>query len=255
MTRLLVKITFARSLVKARQQQRTDSTHVVAAVRLMNRVELVGETLRAALNEVAVHAPDWLRAVAPAEWYERYQRRSEQGRLPKGKEAREQYAKSVGEDGFYLLDALAAAATAVSLHELPSAKTLQVIWVQQYERQTLVKPAGGSSGHRPVRWKALTELPRAAEQLESPYDLDARYRTKRATHWLGYMVHYTETCDRTKVSLITHVHTTPATVHDSQCTARIQEVLRERKLTPREHIVDTAYIDAGWCSTYGGNGS
>jgi transposase len=231
-------------LVKARQQQRTDSTHVVAAIRLMHRVELVGETLRAALNDLAVQAPGWLRTVAPAEWYERYQRRSEQGRLPKGKEAREQYAQTVGEDGFALLDHLAAPTTPPQLRELPSVKTLQVIWGQQYERQPFGKPAGGSSNRLPVRWKALTELPRATEQLESPYDLDARYRTKRDTHWLGYMVHYTETCNRKKISLITHVHTTPATVHDSQCTALIQEALAERKLTPREHIVDTAYIDA-----------
>jgi transposase len=90
----------------------------------------------------------------------------------------------------------------------------------------------------------LQELPRAAEQCESPYDLDARYRTKRDTHWLGSMVHYTETCEHTKVSLITHVHTTPATVHDSQCTALIQEALGKRNLTPREHIVDAGYIDA-----------
>ena len=234
----------ALGLVKARRQQRTDSTHVVAAVRLMNRVELVGETLRAALNEVAVHAPDWLRAVAPAEWYERYQRRSEQGRLPKGKDARERYAQTVGEDGFALLDLLAAPTTPALLRQLPNVKALQVIWAQQYERTTVTKPMGGSAGHHPVRWKALTELPRAAEQLESPYDLDARYRTKRDTHWLGYMVHYTETCDREKVSLITHVHTTPATVHEAQCTARIQEALSERNLTPREHIVDAAYIDA-----------
>src|SRR5918995_5329 len=38
----------AAGLVKARGKQRTDSTHVVAAIRLLNRVELVGETLRAA---------------------------------------------------------------------------------------------------------------------------------------------------------------------------------------------------------------
>jgi transposase len=93
----------ALGLVKARGQQRTDSTHVVAAVRYMNRLELVGETLRATLNDLAVQAPDWVRAIAPADWYERYQRRSEQGRLPKGKEARESYARTVGEDGLYLL--------------------------------------------------------------------------------------------------------------------------------------------------------
>src|SRR5262249_42140833 len=157
----------ALGLVKARGQQRTDSTHVVAAVRLMNRVELVGETLRAVLNDLAVQAADWLRPVAPADWYERYQARSEQGPLPKGKAARERYAKTVGEDGFVLLDSLAAPTTPVRLRELPSVKTLQLIWEQQYERQSSVKPAGGASSYRPVRWKALTELPRAAEQLES----------------------------------------------------------------------------------------
>ena len=41
-------------LVKPRGRQRTDSTHVLAAVRGLNRLERVGETLRAALNELAV---------------------------------------------------------------------------------------------------------------------------------------------------------------------------------------------------------
>jgi len=231
-------------LVRARGQQRTDSTHVVAAVRLMHRLELVGETLRAALNDLAVQAPDWVRTVAQTDWYERYQRRIEHGRLPKGKEARDSYARTVGEDGFHLLDALAASTTPASLRELASVKTLEVIWSQQYERTLVLRTSGRPSGRRPVRWKDLTELPRAAEQLESPYDLDARYRTKRDTHWLGYMVHYTETCDPQQVSLITHVHTTPATVHDSQCTALIQEALSARHLLPREHIVDAGYTDA-----------
>jgi transposase len=234
----------ALGLVKARGQQRTDSTHVVAAVRLMHRLELVGETLRATLNDLAVQAPAWVRTVAQADWYERYQRRIEHGRLPKGKEARDSYAKTVGEDGFYLLDMLAEPTAPPHLREVPSVKTLEVIWSQQYERPCGPKPSGKSSGRSPVRWKDLTELPRAAEQLESPYDLNARYRTKRDTHWLGYMVHYTETCDQKKVSLITHVQTTPATVHDSQCTAFIQEALSKRKLTPREHIVDAGYTDA-----------
>jgi hypothetical protein len=84
---------------------------------------------------------------------------------------------------------LAASTTPAHLRELPSVKTLQVIWSQQYERPSVPKPSGKSSGRSPVRWKDLAELPRAAEQLESPYDLDARYRTKRDTHWLGYLVH------------------------------------------------------------------
>jgi transposase len=61
----------AVGLVKARQQQRTDSTPVVAAVRLRNRLELGGATLRATLTDLAVQAPEWVRTVARADWYER----------------------------------------------------------------------------------------------------------------------------------------------------------------------------------------
>ena len=58
-------------LLKARGRQRTDSTHILAAVRTLNRLERVGQTLRAALNAVASVAPDWLRTIAPPAWYER----------------------------------------------------------------------------------------------------------------------------------------------------------------------------------------
>ncbi len=58
-----------------RGQQRTDSTHVLAAIRVLNRVELVAETLRAALNAVATVAPTWLQGIAPLAWYERYGKR------------------------------------------------------------------------------------------------------------------------------------------------------------------------------------
>src|SRR3712207_6641668 len=46
-------------LLKARGQQRSDATHVLASIRVLNRLELVGETLRAALNELAADAPHW----------------------------------------------------------------------------------------------------------------------------------------------------------------------------------------------------
>lgn len=70
------------ALVKARGQQRTDATHVLAAICVMNRLELIGETMRAALNELATVAPEWLQSIAPHEWYQRYGRRIEDDRLP-----------------------------------------------------------------------------------------------------------------------------------------------------------------------------
>jgi len=39
-----------KNLIKHRGKQRTDSTQIIAAIRQVNRLELAGETLRAALN-------------------------------------------------------------------------------------------------------------------------------------------------------------------------------------------------------------
>jgi len=49
-----------RGLLKARPKQRTDSTHMLAAVRTRNHLELVIEIVRHALNSLAVMAPEWL---------------------------------------------------------------------------------------------------------------------------------------------------------------------------------------------------
>lgn len=49
-------------------RQRTDSTHVLAAVRALNRLEFVGETLRAALEALAAAAPDWMRTSMDPAW-------------------------------------------------------------------------------------------------------------------------------------------------------------------------------------------
>src|SRR5262249_508877 len=92
-----------RGWLKARGRQRTDSTHVVGAVRALNQLELVGETLRATLNVLATVAPDWLQEQVPAEWYERYGERMEDYRLPKDKTEREALSQRIGDDGYHLL--------------------------------------------------------------------------------------------------------------------------------------------------------
>ena len=95
-----------RGLVKKRGQQRTDSTHVLAAVRSLNRLELVGETLRRVLDDLARLAPDWLLAQVTADWFERYGVRFEVYRLPQEKAEREALQVQIGQDGYRLLDAI-----------------------------------------------------------------------------------------------------------------------------------------------------
>ncbi len=184
--------------LKARGRQRTDSTHVLARIRALNRTLCVAQTMVYVLNVLSEVAPDWILTHVPAEWVERYGKRLEHERLPKEEEERKQYANQVGADGWMLLDALDAPATPDWMKMLPAITTLRTMWEQQFEP----REQGG-------RWRQEPALP-ATQLITSPYDLDARNGKKRTTFWLGYKVHFTQTCDEDAPQLITHVETTPA---------------------------------------------
>ena len=94
-----------RGLLKARGRQRTDSTQVLAAVRKLNRLENVGEMLRAALNCLAAAAPDWLAQHAEHGWVDRYGRRVEDYRLL---QKRIGISRNIPERGQYLSAGLCA---------------------------------------------------------------------------------------------------------------------------------------------------
>ncbi|WP_239381379.1 MULTISPECIES: transposase [unclassified Frankia] len=78
----------AEGLVKARGRARTDSTHVLGAIRHLCRLELAGETLRAALEALASAAPDWLTGVIDASWQVRYGARVDNLHLPESETKR-----------------------------------------------------------------------------------------------------------------------------------------------------------------------
>jgi transposase len=220
-------------LVKARGRQRTDSTHVLAAIRQMNRLERVGETLRAALNALAAAAPDWLREQVSPDWFDRYGPRFEQYRLPKEQAKQERLAETIGADGYQLLSAIDEDQALPWLREIPAVGVLRQVWSQQYVVQ---------DGQ--VEWRRKEDLPPNKEMIQSPYDPEARNRTKRSLNWTGYAAHLTETCDEDTPNLITHVETTVATDGDAAMTDVIHRALAEKDLLPREHLVDTGYMAA-----------
>ncbi len=222
-----------RGLLRARGRQRTDSTHVLAAVRALNRVEVVGETLRHALDSLAVAAPAWLRAHAAPEWAGRYTRRAHDDRLPAKQAAREALALTVGADGFALLAAAYAPDAPGWLREIPAVETLRRVWVQQYQ---LVEGA--------PRWRAAEDIPPSSTFVSSPHDPDAHYARKGTTQWVGYKVHLTETCEAGLPPLITHVETTTGPVADGATTPAIHAGLKGKDLLPSVHLVDTGYLDA-----------
>jgi len=234
---LLFEAVFAwartRQLLKARGRQRTDSTHVLAAVRALNRLEVVGETLRHALDSLAVAAPAWLRPRCQPTWQGRYARRLEDADLPQGQAAREAFAVLVGGDGHALLTAVWAPDAPAWLREIPAVETLRRVWVQQCRLE------GGAS-----RWRAAEDIPPAAVCIGSPYDADAHYARKGTTSWVGDKVHRTEACDDNLPRRITHVETTTAPVVDAAAMPRVHHALQGRDRLPSVHFVDSGYLDA-----------
>jgi transposase len=222
-----------RGLLKARGQQRTDSTHVLAAVRTLNRLESIGETLRAALNSLATVAPVWLADLVAPDWFERYATRVEEYRLPKGEAARTALGERIGADGHTILVAVYAPSAPAWLRELPAVQTLRRAWVHQFHLEDDV-----------ARWRKAADLPPAGTRFDSPYDTDARYGNKRSTTWTGYKVHLTETSDADTPHLITHVETTSAPVSDIDMTAPIHQALADKGLLPAAHLADAGYVDA-----------
>ena len=252
-------------LVRAGGRQRTDSTHVLGAIRELNRLELAGETLRAALEALAAAVPDWLAGVIDESWQQVYGARIDDLHLPESQASRQALMVRYGADGYYLLEQVHGPGAPGWLRELPAVQALRRIWIQQYYREV-------TDGRQEVRRREkLPEgdgLPPGRDRLISPYDLDARYSIKRDHGWGGYKVHYTETCDAPgpgpdaqdatgpgvgparaagrgePPNLVTNVATTEATVPDAAMTTPVHQDLAGKDLLPAEHLVDSGYPSA-----------
>ena len=232
-------------LVGAGMPQRTDSTHVLGRIRDLNRLELAGESVRAALEALAVAAPDWLAGVIDASWQQVYGQRIDDFRLPDSKAKRADLAVQYGRDGYYLLRKVHDQDAPGWLRDLTAVQALRRIWIQQFCLDA------GAAGEK-VIWRGDGQgLPPARSRLVSPYDTDARYAEKRGKGWTGYKVHLSETCHQPDAAgrppapnLITNTQTTLAPVTDVEMTEPVHDALARRGLPPSEHAADTGYASA-----------
>ena len=227
-------------LVSGRGRQRTDSTHILAAVRDLNRLEFVGETLRAALEAVAVAAPAWLASWMPKSWQAQYEARVDSYRLPSDEGERTELTWRIAADGYQFLETAFAVSAPAWLSQVPAVSILRTVWLQQFQRTI-------TDGVQEVAWRGKDELPPSRARITSPYDPDSRNAVKRGSAWDGYKVHFTETCDAKETGqphLITHVVTTDATVGDPVVVDEIHDRLGAKRLLPGEHLMDAGYISA-----------
>lgn len=247
----------ADGLIRAGGKQRTDSTHVIAAVRALHTAELAGESVRAALEALAAAAPDWLAArLCLSGWERRYGARIStwQRRVP-GKAERDRLAVQYARDGYALVAACYEETAPPWLREIPAVQVLRTVLIQSFTR------ALGEDGAEVIsrREPGGDGVPPAHIKISSPYDADARRGAKKDLHWLGYKLHISETCDDppacgcpaagrcahdVRPNLITCVMTTPATVCGIELTTPVNAALHDRDLAPARHYLDTGYASA-----------
>ena len=267
-------------LVKAGGKQRTDSTHVIAAVAALNRLELAGESVRAALEALAAAHPDWLeQRVCVSDFARRYGAPMTSWHPPASQAKRDELAIAYARDGYALLEAVYDGSAPAWLRELPAIDVLRRVLVQNYTRA--ITADGREVVKRREKEPEGDGLPPGHLRIASPYDLDARWGVKREESWLGCKLHVTETCDDPPPcscrpdrpaswpggdepggsraggrehdkgcaqaafpNLLTNVATTDATVTGNQMTGVIHDDLAAKNLAPGRHYLDSGYLSA-----------
>ena len=265
----------ADGLVTAGGRQRTDSTHVIAAVAALNRLELAGESVRAALEALAAAHPDWLaQRICVPDFARRYGTPLTSWRPPASQAKRDELAIAYARDGYALLEAACDSSAPAWLRDLPAVDVLRRVLVQNYTRT--ITSGGKEVIKRREKEPEGDGLPPGHIRIASPYDTDARWGVKREELWLGYKLHITETCDDAPPcdcgpaadgtgaggrraagrehgkgcahlvfpNLITGVATTDATVTDNQMTGAVHAGLARKNLAPGRHYLDSGYLSA-----------
>jgi transposase len=194
-------------LLKRRGRQRTDSLAVFARIHLLNRIELVGETLRLAITALVRADPTWARATMPPAWEQLYGQRCVAERLSEAERVRLQ--TETGRDGQWLLSRLADPSTAAALASLPEVEVLRTVWAQQYEvreEHLVLRDLRGYDG---------------TAQIQSPHDPQAGWSKKGSQAWVGDKLQVTETDEDEMPQLITDIAITSSVEGDTTALGRL----------------------------------
>ncbi|NWJ46006.1 MAG: hypothetical protein HXX08_09025 [Chloroflexi bacterium] len=153
------------------------------------RTGKITETMRTALNALAIIAPDWLCQHVTSEWFDRYFPQIEEYGIPKSEEARKVYIQTVGTDGIKLLHAVYSDITPLGekLRAVEAVEALKRFWAQHFyfEKDQL-------------HWREIKDTPPAAGSVSAN---EAYNNKKRVTNLLDYKMQLPKGYDRQQVQL------------------------------------------------------
>lgn len=215
----------ALGFLNKRKYQRSDSTHVLAKVCHLSRLENLSEGLRLALKAIEKADAAFYQVKLPAPYREQWDTRIYDYTMTD--EERKQALERAGQDIRWLLAFLKT--NRASFLRLPELEVLQTLFQQNFT----------------IHAQAVhlrKQCANGKEKIQTPHDPEARYSTKRGKSWTGYKMHVTETAnDKGEVNFITDISTTNACERDNETLQQIQENLTERGLKPEEQFVDKGY--------------
>lgn len=242
-----LKIFFDTILDKAREKglldtrmQRMDSTFVIANVKILQRAELIMETVRNVLEEATEVAFEWIASIKLGHWLQTYYLdRAFSYKLPKEEPKRIAIAEASAEDGYYILDCVESSKPEMKklLLNMESVQVLRRILDEHFTR------IDGKGKGKKAKMKTQNELAPSGERMVSPHEKDARVATKSGKTIVGFKTHTSETCTPGFPNLITHVQTETATLNDSLSLDSIIKSLNKRKFLPKKLWVDGGYVN------------
>ena len=212
-----------RGLIRKDGKQRIDSTHVLAEIKELTRVELMTETLRLAVIDIrnmGLHFPELIEEIITTygSGINLYQL---------GSKERERILKEAGQDMLKLVEYIDKKIPTPS--RTKNINTLKVVF-----KQNFTVNEGSSEAE-------LIKISTGKDHICSPHDTEARYGSKHKN--IGYKAQIVETAERGKTNFIVDVEEEDNEETDHGKLTKTINRVEEKDLKPKRVYVDQGYVD------------
>jgi len=213
-------------LVKGNQKQRIDSTHIIANVKELSRLELLTETLRLFCVDIK-SMRDQLDDLLLKKFDLYIEKFSIKGLSDA---IRKEFIQKAGEAMVAFIEC---GKNEKWIKELKSYQTLKTVFEQNFK----------NDNPDPDLPPELIKVSTGKDHICSPHETDAEYANKGGKGWLGYKAQVVETVneDKDKINFITHIESTDANDYDGDKVIPIIKDLEDKDIIPCDLYGDTHY--------------
>jgi hypothetical protein len=222
----IVQYLVASGLIKKNKKQRIDSTHIIADVKELGRLELLTETIRLFCTDIIPYMEyfDSKLEDLVACYFEKMSIRGISDAI------RDQMILDAGRAMRVFIEWPKCFKQGKDIFGLESYQTLKLVLEQNFLENNNIGTC------------ELIKVATGKDHICSPHEADAEYANKGGKGWLGYKTQVVETVSGTEdINFITHIEINTATTHDSEVVGPIIEELKSKEIVPTKLYGDTHY--------------